>query len=216
MTVLVATPPPKTELAQPLIEEALWRISVEQYHQMIDAGILTADDPIELLEGLLVEKMSKNPPHSVVTGLLQDLLRGVIPAGWYLNAQEPVTTRDSEPEPDLAIVRGKRVDYIIHHPRPKDTALVFEVADTTLRRDRGIKKRLYARAGIPIYWIVNLNQLQIEVYRQPDQTAAVPDYRQQQVYQGMDQVPVILDGIEIGQLLVSDVLPPQLAKQGEE
>ena len=216
MTVLVATPPTKAELAKPLIEEALWRISVEQYHQMIDAGILTDDDPIELLEGLLVEKMSKNPPHSVVTGLLQDLLRQVISAGWYLNAQEPVTTRDSEPEPDLAIVRGKRVDYLIHHPLPKDTALVIEVADTTLRRDRGIKKRLYARAGIPIYWIVNLNHLQIEVYSQPDQAAAIPDYRQQQVYQGVDQVPVILDGLAVGQLLVSDVLPPQLANQGEE
>ncbi len=216
MTVLVATPPTKVELAKPMIEEALWRISVEQYHQMIDAGILTDDDPIELLEGLLVEKMSKNPPHSVVTGLLQDLLLRVIPAGWYLNAQEPVTTRDSEPEPDLAIVRGKRLDYLTHHPRPKDTTLVIEVADATLRRDRGIKKRLYARAGIPIYWVVNLNQLQIEVYSQPDQTATVPDYRQPQVYQALDQVPVILDGVEVGQLLVSDVLPPQLANQGEE
>lgn len=216
MTVLVATPPPKAKLAQPMIDEVLWRISVEQYHQMIDAGILTDDDPIELLEGLLVEKMSKNPPHRVVTLLLRRTLERLIALGWYIDSQEPITTLDSEPEPDVTIVRGDTLDYLDRHPGPQDTALVIEVADATLRRDRGIKKRLYARAGIPVYWVVNLNKLQIEVYSQPDQTAAVPDYRQQQVYQGMDQVPVILDGIEVGQLLVSDVLPPQLANQGEE
>ena len=216
MTVLTATPPTKTGSIQPIIEEHLWRISVDHYHEMVNAGILTDDDPIELLEGLLVQKMSKNPPHRAVTLLLRRTLERLIELGWYIDSQEPITTLDSEPEPDVTIVRGDTLDYLDRHPGPEAIALVIEVADATLRRDRGIKKRLYARAGIPIYWIVNLNQLQIEVYSQPDQTAPVPDYRQQQVYQGVDQVPVILDGIEVGQLLVSDVLPPQLAKQGEE
>jgi len=229
MTVLTATPPVQaasTAIIDELtaentqaatnVENSLWRISVDKYHQMIDAGILTDDDPIELLEGLLVEKMSKKPPHRAVTLLLRRALERLIESGWYIDSQEPITTFDSEPEPDVTIVRGDTLDYLDRHPGPADIALVIEVADETLRRDRGIKKRLYARAGIPIYWVVNLNQLQIEVYSQPDQAAAVPDYRQQRIYQGDDQLPVILDGIEVGQILMNAVLPSQLAKQGEE
>lgn len=216
MTVLMATPPTKAAHTTLVTDEPLWRISVEQYHQMSRSGILMDGDPVELLEGLLITKVRKTPPHSAVTGLIRSGLQRLRLTNWHIDSHAPITTRDSEPEPDVTIVRGDILDYLDRHPGPQDTVLVIEVADATLRRDRGIKKRLYARAGIPVYWIVNLNQLQIEVYSQPDQTAAVPDYRQQQVYQGVDQVPVIWDGIEVGQLLVSDVLPPQLAKQGEE
>lgn len=227
MSVLVATPlaaetqsvaltPQKPIEAASTVDDFLWRISVDRYHQMINAGILTDDDPVELLEGLLVQKMPKSPPHSVVTGLLQDMLLGTIFSGWYVNSQEPVTTTDSEPEPDMAIVRGKRLDYLNRHPGPEDTALIVEVADATLRRDRGRKKRIYARAGISVYWIVNLIKLQIEVYTVPDHQSTPPDYRQRRIYRGADRIPVVLDGKEVGQLLVSDILPPQLANKTEE
>ena len=215
MTVLTATPS-QTGSPQLIIEETLWRISVDQYHEMINAGILTDDDPIELLEGLLVEKMSKKPPYRVATLLLRRMLEQLIASGWYIDSQEPITTLDSEPEPDVTVVRGDILDYLDRHPGPADIALVVEVADVTLRRDRGLKKRLYARAGIPVYWLVNLNKLQIEVYTQPDQSTTLPDYRRQQLYQGEDQLPVMLDGREIGRIVVKAVLPPQLISQEEE
>jgi len=153
----VATPSITTS-EQPVIvsTDVIWRLSVDQYHAMIQAGILTEDDPVELLEGWLVTKMSKNPRHTFVTQLARDVVASLLPPGWYVNAQEPVTTKDSEPEPDVAVVRGNRRQYIDHHPGPQDIALVVEVADSSLQRDRSLKKRLYAAAGIPVYWIVKV------------------------------------------------------------
>jgi hypothetical protein len=96
--------------------EGLFRISVPMYHRMIEAGILGPDDRVELLEGLLVKKLSKNPPHRVAKRLLQRALSAVLPAGWFDDEQEPVTTDDSEPEPDLSILRGDPRDYLRGHP----------------------------------------------------------------------------------------------------
>src|SRR5258708_1261081 len=100
--------------------EPIKRISVDQYHAIIRAGVFDDDDPLELLEGWLVEKMPKKPPHSVATGLIADALSPLLPAGWHLITQEPITTADSEPEPDIGAIRGKRRDYVDGHPRPKD------------------------------------------------------------------------------------------------
>jgi Uma2 family endonuclease len=130
-------------------DDLIWRLSVGQYHEMIRAGILTSDDPVELLAGWLVYKMPKNPPHRIATRLAQEVLEAVVPTGWYVDAQEPVTLSDSEPEPDVMIVRGETRDYHDRHPGPEDVALIIEVADPTLERDREVKKILYARAGIP-------------------------------------------------------------------
>ncbi len=134
---------------------------------MIRAGILTDDDPVELLDGWLVSKMPKNPPHCVVTRLIRQALERLVPAAWYVDTQEPLTTADSEPEPDVVVVRGETRQYLDRHPGPEDVGLVVEVADTTLQRDRTSKKRLYARAGIPVYWIVNLPESRCEVYSEP-------------------------------------------------
>lgn len=93
---------------------------------------------------------------------------------------------------------------------------MIEVADATLRRDRGIKKRLYARAGIPVYWVVDVNKLQIEVYSHPNQQSVKPDYQQHRVYHNTEEIPVFLDGIEIGKIPVHKLLPPQLVTKKEE
>lgn len=81
-------------------------LSVAQYHELIRAGILTEDAPVELLEGRLVTKMPKDPPHRLATGLLREALQKVVPEGWYVDSQEPVTLSDGEPEPDVMVVRG--------------------------------------------------------------------------------------------------------------
>ncbi|MCE7987679.1 MAG: Uma2 family endonuclease [Caldilinea sp. CFX5] len=195
--------------------DSLWRLTVEQYHQMIKAGILTDDDPVELLEGLLVQKMSKNPPHRMSTFLVRRMLERLLGDEWYIDSQESVTTADSEPEPDVTVSRGSVFAYAERHPGPADTVLLVEVSDATLHRDRGRKKRLYARAGIPVYWIVNLIKLQVEVYTEPDSQGAPPDYRQRRIYRSTDRIPIVLDGVEVGQILVRDILPPPTASQNE-
>ncbi len=187
--------------------EPIKRFSVEQYHAMVRAGVLDDDDPIELLEGWLVEKMPKNPPHSVATGLALDALAPLLPASWRLISQEPITTADSEPEPDIGVIRGKRRDYVDGHPRPKDVGLIVEVADTTLKRDRGVKKTIYARARIPVYWMVNLVDRSVEVYADPTGPAKKSDFREKQIFGPRDSIPLVLDGAGIGRVKVKHLLP---------
>ena len=207
MAVTRQTARPSVETCAAVPPDVIWRLSVDQYHAMIHAGILTDDDPVELLEGWLVAKMPKNPPHRAVTRLLRQVLERLVPAEWYVDSQEPITTDDSEPEPDVVVVRGETRHYLDRHPGPNDVGLVIEVADTTLQRDRGFKKRLYARAGIPVYWIVNLSDNQCEVYTEPSGPEPQPDYRQRQDYGASDVIPVVLAGIEVGRIAVRELLP---------
>ncbi|MBI4601156.1 MAG: Uma2 family endonuclease [Planctomycetes bacterium] len=118
----------------------------------------------------------------------------------------PITTAESEPEPDLAVVRGPASRYARSHPGPEDVAFLVEVADTTLVRDRGFKGRIYARARVPIYWIVNLVDRQIEVYTGPSGPAEEPGFSSRRDYSLGEAVPVVLEGREIGRIAVKDLL----------
>ena len=99
--------------------DLIWRLPVDRYHQMVKAGLLDQDDPIELLEGFLVYKMSKNPPHSVCTELTREALSRILPAGWHVMTQDPITTDTSEPEPDVSVIRGSVRDYMLTIRAPK-------------------------------------------------------------------------------------------------
>ncbi len=187
--------------------DALWRVSVAQYHAMIDSGALTEDNPIELLQGWLVQKMPKNPKHSTITRILRKLLAEMIPSGWYVDSQEPMTTADSEPEPAIMIVHGTELDYLERHPGPQDVAIVIEVSDATFKRDRTLKKQLYAEAAVPVYWIVSLPDSQVEVYSQPFIGATQPDYKQRQTYSFGDAVPVLVGFELVGQIAVAQMFP---------
>jgi Uma2 family endonuclease len=193
--------------ASVLPTEPIWRMNVEQYHEMIEAGILTEDDPVELLEGLLVEKMSKTPPHVLSTHLTRTSIERLAPASWFVNTHDPITTVDSEPEPDVSVARGYPRQYLARHPLPQDLALVVEVSDSSLQRDRTMKQRIYARAGISVYWIINLIDGRIEVYTDPTGPEEKPSYRQRSDYGPADEVPFIIEGREIGRIAVRDVLP---------
>ena len=92
------------------------RLSVAQYEAMGRAGILTPDDRVELLEGWLIEKMTKNPPHRIATHQARVALAQIVPPGWYVESQEPIVTADSEPEPDVAVIRGTTQDYVTTNP----------------------------------------------------------------------------------------------------
>jgi Uma2 family endonuclease len=187
--------------------DLILRLSIEQYHAIIQAGILTDDDSVELLEGWLIFKMPKNPPHRATTRLVRTALENILPAGWYVDSQEPITLSNSEPEPDIVVVRGDTRQYLDRHPGAEDIALIIEVSDTTLQRDRTVKKRIYARAGISIYWIVNLVEEQVEVYFQPLVEVEQPDYSQRLDFGRSAVIPIIIEGIEIGAIAVDALLP---------
>ena len=187
--------------------EPIYRLSVDQYHDLIERGTLTADDPVELIEGMLVYKMPKYPPHTIATGTLGDLIGQFLPAGYHLRNQEPVTLDDGEPEPDMVIARGERRGYSAHHPRPADILLLVEVAESTLERDRGIKLRSYARAGIVCYWIVNLVDGQIEVFSDPAPAPEPPRFKVWDVFKSGDAASIAIAGKIVGQIQVSDLLP---------
>lgn len=183
------------------------RLSVEQYHHMLRAGILRDGDPLELLDGWLVPKMMKNPPHRVVTELVRKALEHIVPGGWFVSSQDPVTLSASEPEPDVALIRGQVRDYLQRHPAAQEVALVVEVADVSLERDQTTKKRLYAQAGIPFYWIVNLRDGRVEVYSEPLATPESADYRLRRDFAAADSIPVVIGAKAAGQISVQSILP---------
>jgi Uma2 family endonuclease len=193
-------------LATP-ISPPLYRLFVAQYHAMLGKGILTEHDRVELIEGVLFQKMGQNPPHSLATGLLADWLSGVVGAEYFVCALQSVTTLESEPEPDLTVIRGKRRDFSTSHPSPQQVALLAEISDSTLTYDRTVKKGLYARAGIPIYWIVNLVESRIEVYTAPSGPTPAPDYAECRVFAPTDEVALVMDGKPVGKIGAKELLP---------
>jgi Uma2 family endonuclease len=183
-----------------------YRLSVAQYHRMIELGILTENDRVELLDGWILPKMTHNPPHDATVSFAQAELQPRVPGEWLVRIQSAITLATSEPEPDVAVVRGPARRYVRSHPRPRDIAVLIEVADATLVYDRVAKGELYARARIPVYWIINLVDARIEVYADP-RAGKAPAYRRRQNYGPNEAVPLILAGQEIGSIPVRDLLP---------
>jgi Uma2 family endonuclease len=138
----------------------------QEYGRLLEAGFLDEDDPVELLDGLLLVKEPHSSPHRTAVLLTARALERAFGDGWFVQVQSAIILDDrSEPEPDVCVVRGSPRDYVQAHPtRP---ALVVEVALSGLRRARGRKARAYARARIADYWIVNLVDRVLEVYREP-------------------------------------------------
>src|SRR5262249_5228395 len=131
-----------------------FRLTVDRYYRMIEAGILGEDDPVFLWKGQLVEAMGKGRPHSTALTTLYRLMVPIVPDGWYVEQEQPMTLGDDgAPEPDLTVIRGTPDDYPDRPPSAQDVALVVEVADTSLAEDRGEVLESYAAQAIPIYWV---------------------------------------------------------------
>jgi Uma2 family endonuclease len=203
LTVPIPVPSPvRAEESLPLFQ-----LSIEKYHDMVAAGILTADDKVELIEGVLVQKVPKHPPHVFAAAETTERLTAMLPGGHFVSKNDPATIGNSEPEPDVQVIRGVRSDYLSRHLKPADLLLAVEVADSSLRYDRVVKQRLYARAGIAIYWIINLVDRQIEVHTNPDASTAEPLYKTIRIFTAADRVPVTIAGQVVGEIAVADVLP---------
>ncbi|NJM00611.1 MAG: Uma2 family endonuclease [Synechococcaceae cyanobacterium SM2_3_2] len=145
----------------------LW--SVEDYHRMIENGLLTHDDRVELLEGIVSQMSPKGVSHVIISRWIAERFRERLGVGSYLLTQDPITLTEqgSEPEPDITIARGSMFDYTEHHPYPEDILLVIEVADSSIEIDKTIKMPIYARARIQDYWVVDIKAKEITIYRQP-------------------------------------------------
>ena len=180
-------------------------ITVRQYDRMIENGTIGDAENIELIEGLLVTKMGRNRPH-VQAGKkgLAALLR-IAPPGWHVAKEDPFVASDwSKPEPDLALVRGRVDDYANRDVTAGDIGLIIEIADSSLAADREVMGRLYAAGGIPVYWIVNLVDQWIETYTSPDPTSG---YQSRVDYRPGEEIPVVIDGQEVGRIAVTELLP---------
>ena len=143
-----------------------------EYERLVDVGVFEGE-PLELIGGQLIVAEPKGSPHATAVGMADDALRAAIPDGWIVRVQDPLALDDeSAPEPDVAVVRGSRADY--RHTHPSHPALIVEVAESSLAFDRAQKGGLYARAGIADYWIVNLEDRVVEVYREPAADLTAP------------------------------------------
>lgn len=189
-------------------------LSVEQYHGMLAKGILREGEAIELIDGMLVRKdradrggdpMAHGPRHAMSVKRLQRSLRVVENHGYHLHCQLPVTLANiQEPEPDLVVVRGREEDYEHAHPGPTVIAAIMEVSDSSLGFDRTTKQELYATVAIPVYWIVNLVDQQIEVYQNPE--PAQGRYGQRMDYRAGQTVSLDLGSGVVVEVAVTAVL----------
>jgi Uma2 family endonuclease len=178
-----------------------------EYERLVDLGAFRPGERIELIGGALLVREPQGGPHATAVGLAEDVLRDTFGAGWTVRGQMPIALDDdSEPEPDVAVVPGPRRDYTRGHPA--HPVLLVEVADSSLELDRSEKASLYARARIADYWIVNLAEQAVEVYRDPVlDTDASYGWRYGSIATlrgGNVVTPLALPG---GTIRVSDLLP---------
>ncbi|MEM6397654.1 MAG: Uma2 family endonuclease [Bacteroidota bacterium] len=155
--------------------------TIADYHRMIEAGILTERDKVELLDGKIIKMSPKGRLHSACISRLNVFCITRIGNTYECRQEQPINFLDiSEPEPDYVIARLDKNSYADGHPGAEDIFLIIEVADSSLAVDRGSKLQNYAAANIPEYWIINLVDSQIEVYREPDAGKMV--YKEQSVF----------------------------------
>jgi Uma2 family endonuclease len=197
-TIAPAQSSPSPPSAPP---QYLHRFTVDEYERMANA---LEDSRVELINGYVVDKMSQKPVHFWSVDVTEAALGTVIPPGWSVRREGPARIPDfDEPEPDLTVARGSREAYRTRHPEPADIGLLVEVSDTSLERDRGQQLLAYARGQIPVYWIINLVDRQIEVYSNP----ATGTYSSRIDYKPGQEVPVIIDGVEVGRIAVTSCVP---------
>ena len=183
-----------------------YRLTVAQFLKMIDGGVFPEGARVELLGGLLVEKMTKHDPHDFGVSACGDLHRGLLPPGFFVREEKSIVlSRFDRPEPDVVVVRGERRDFP-KAPRPPEIILIIEVADSTYTKDRGDKWWRYAAARILVYWILNIPKRQVEVYTDPTGRGRSARYRSCTIYGEDAEAPVVIDGRECGRIAVKDLL----------
>jgi Uma2 family endonuclease len=184
---------------------SIYRITVDQYEAMVASGVFGGHERLHLVDGILVIKMTNQPPHVIACELTRDALLRIVPAGWRVMTEAPVRIPDyNEPEPDVTVARGNARDavYRRRHPEPRDIALIVEVAHATLEDDLKLA-HTYAVAGIPVYWVLNLVDQQVVVFSDPGPAG----YRSTEHLAIGHAVPLVIDGNLVDRIAVADIMP---------
>lgn len=191
---------PMTSPAAPALAN-LYRMDIDEFERVAD---LLKAERVELIDGFIVERGVMDPPHVLSSEYLRRKLDRLLPDGWFVREDKPVQVhRTYEPLPDFAVVQGDPDAYANRHPGPADVAIVIEISDSTLTKDRGEKRVNFAKGGISVYWIVNLIDRQVEVYTGPSSDS----YSSCEIFKPGQSVPVVIDGVEVGRIAVAEILP---------
>ncbi len=170
-----------------LAEARLW--TVNDYHRMVEAGILQLDERLELIEGQIIKMSPKGTAHEAAITRLERILRRQLGDRVIIRLQSPIQLNNrSEPEPDVAVVQSDPQDYEDHHPTPAEAYLLIEVADSSLKFDCETKAQLYARSGIADYWVLDVSDRQLHVFRNPSQDG----YQTHNVFRGSQTITLLL------------------------
>jgi Uma2 family endonuclease len=204
MSTLASMP---TQPASPIrIPWPLYRMSLEQYESLIATGFFAKHDDVHLIHGYVVNRMAESPEHGAVCDVIRRTMEVILlaVAGWHARGQNglKIPSQVSIPRPDLAIVRGDWRDYLNRYPESRDTALVVEVSVSSLDEDRAMAD-IYAAGGVPVYWIVNVDDGQVEVYSDPGPSG----YQSHEVLAPGHVLSVMVNGVEVGEIPVADILP---------
>jgi Uma2 family endonuclease len=201
MTMIQTLPSPVAEDTILATHFKYW--TVKEYHHMSELGILDSSERTELITGKIVLMTAKGTPHVIALQLIASSLQAQLNNIALIRTQDPIELDDfSEPEPDLAIVKGKILDYADRHPGPSDVLLVVEIADSTLKKDCEVKDKLYARSNIADYWVIDVKNRQVHIFRTPTPTG----YASHLILSDSQTVsPLAFPEIV---LLIASILPP--------
>lgn len=189
-----------------------YRLTVAQVLAMQEQGILGDDEDVELWGGVLY-RLVKHEPHNYTVAVTAEALRPLIPADYHV--REEKSSRQGPhflPEPDVAVARGALRSYVNTIPTLDRLALIVEVCESTRRADFATKPRAFARAGVPIYWVVDLRRRQVVVFREPRPQVRYFEYACQTRFGSGEILDVVIDGEVRGRLAVEDLLPPTAPK----
>lgn len=180
---------------------AIAKWTVAEYHRLIATGILS-DRRVELLQGLIVDCPREDPAHAYASDEAGEYLSRCLKERATVRQMKPITLPNaSEPEPDLAVVQRLGREYLAHHPYPENIYWVAEYSKTSLEKDLEIKTKIYAEAGIPEYWVINLKLMALIVFRDPE----AGEYGSRQTLKSGSLYPVAFPELELN---VSAILNP--------
>ena len=202
MSTLTSMP---TQPAGPIqIPWPLYRMTLEQYESLIASGFFAKGDDVHLINGYVVTRMAESPLHGAILETVRIAIGAILLAGWHPRSEKGVRipSQTSIPRPDLAVVRGVPRDYLTHYPDAADVALIAEVSVSSLDKDRALAD-IYGKAGIPVYWIIDVDDGQVEVYSDPGPNG----YQTHEVLAPGHVLRVVIDGVEVGEIAVADILP---------
>jgi Uma2 family endonuclease len=177
----------KLESSSTLVEPQSWLVSREQYHAMAEAGIFKPSDKVELIKGRIITMMPLGPWHNSANEVLQDALREAYRKKFHIRSPGVLGLgNDSEPEPDIAVLRRREDYYRTSHPQPEDVVLLIEIADSSRAYDLGTKHDLYSEYGIREYWVVDGKRRCVHVFQDPENCL----FQQTKIYQLGETIPL--------------------------